>query len=332
MCPDCLPLYFPDFPITRPKSPGILDIDATGEQPNASAPKILIVDDDPSQIRTLVPFLREEGYTILIATDGPGALEIVSQETPDLILLDVMMPDMDGYEVCRRLKENPRHRQVPVIFVTGKSEEKDETEGFSLGAVDYISKPYSLPRVQARVRTHLELKRHRDELELRSKQDALTGLPNRRAFQEFLDFTWSQAIRQHSDVSVILLDVDHFKAFNDHYGHQAGDDCLRRVAKALQDAKRRSTDQIARYGGEEFVGVLPGTDVDGARIVAEYLRAAVESQALPHAHSSAADHVTVSLGVACAKPQLGESSSAFLKVADDALYQAKQGGRNRVEG
>ena len=297
----------------------------------APPPKVLVVDDSPMNLKPLVQFLRA-GHKLLVATSGPAALDLVEQEHPDLILLDVLMPGMDGYEVCRRLKDDPRSRDIPVIFVTGKNEERDEVVGFELGAVDYITKPFSQSIVLARVRTHLELKRHRDTLERLSLLDGLTGIPNRRAFQDYLDLMWGQAIRQRSPLSAILMDVDHFKAFNDHYGHQAGDDCLRRVAQGLLEARRRGTDLVARYGGEEFICLLPGTEGPGAHLVAEALRAVVAELAIPHDRSSAADRVTLSLGVATRSPNLGDAAADLVEAADRALYRAKQGGRNRVEG
>ncbi len=294
-------------------------------------PRILVVDDSPSNLRVLVESLRED-HKILVATSGELALDLIARERPDLILLDVVMPGLSGYEVCRRLKQGLRTRGIPVIFVTGRSEEQDETEGFELGAVDYITKPFRVPVVRARIRNHLELKRLRDHFELQSRIDALTGIANRRSFEEFLAEAWPVAAESGSPVSAILVDIDHFKAYNDHYGHQGGDETLRRVAAALQEVRRGSRDLIARYGGEEFVCVLPESDLAAARVVAERLRAAVENLAIPHACSSAADRVTLSLGVAsCLAGEVAEPS-ALLEAADRALYRSKADGRNRVTG
>lgn len=295
----------------------------------AERPRILVVDDAPANLRLLVGGLGDV-YELRVAKSGPDALALLEGWTPDLILLDVMMPDMDGLEVCRRLKAHATHREIPVIFVTGRDEESDELEGLEAGAVDYIAKPFSLPIVKARVSTHLELKRYRDLLENHAFVDALTGIPNRRRFDEVLAQAWAMAARQQSPLSVILLDVDHFKLFNDHYGHQGGDHCLAQVGKALAQGITRASDLVARYGGEEFVAVLPGTPLEGALDVAEVLRKAVDSLALSHAHSSTADHVTLSLGVASAIPGSGTEPKALIEQADHALYRAKQGGRNRV--
>lgn len=249
----------------------------------------------------------------------------------DLILLDIMMPGMSGYELCRRLKADPATRNVPVIFITAKSEESDETHGLELGAVDYITKPFSMPIVQARVRTHLELKRHRDLLENLSSLDGLTGIPNRRRFDEVARREWKQSLRDRAPISLILIDIDAFKGFNDHYGHLAGDDCLKQVAAALSDAVRRPSDFLARYGGEEFVSLLPRTDEAGAVLVAESMRRAVTDLAIPHARSPAGSRLTISLGVAACVPNLDQNLFGFINEADQALYRAKDAGRNRTE-
>jgi diguanylate cyclase (GGDEF)-like protein len=240
------------------------------------------------------------------------------------------MPDMDGYEVCRRLKAHPRTRNVPVIFITALNEESDETHGLEVGAIDYISKPISAPIVKARVRNHLELKRYRDILENLSTLDGLTGIANRRRLDECLTQEWLRGRRNQSPLSVCLLDIDFFKRFNDRYGHAAGDDCLRRVALALASVTRRAADLVARYGGEEFVCVLPDTDAAGAALLADRCRAAVAALAIPHVESNAAKHVTVSGGVATETPTDESSPAHLLEAADRLLYQAKHAGRNRI--
>ena len=295
----------------------------------AGRARILIVDDVPANIRVLVQALLPQ-YDVRVATNGQDALEAVANAPPDLILLDVAMPDPDGHEVCRRLKADPASSDIPVIFISGGNEEDDELQGLGLGAVDYIVKPFSLPVVKARVATHLELKRYRDLLANQSLVDGLTGIPNRRRFDQFLDQTWKLCLRRAEPLAVILMDVDHFKAYNDHYGHQAGDDSLRRIGQALMAAKRRPLDLLARYGGEEFVCVLPETHLAGAVAVAESLRAAVAGLAIEHAHPSAAGHITMSLGVAVCIPSENTTSADLLSGADKALYQAKREGRDRV--
>ncbi|MBW2303985.1 MAG: PleD family two-component system response regulator [Deltaproteobacteria bacterium] len=293
---------------------------------------ILIVDDAPANIKVLGEALRDE-YKVRMAVSGSKGLEIAtSSNPPDLILLDIVMPDLDGYEVCRRLKAMKSTQNIPIIFITGKTEEEDETKGLELGAVDYITKPFSLPIVKARVRTHMELKRHRDLLENLSTLDGLTGIPNRRRFDEFLEREWSRALREPELLSLVLMDIDFFKAFNDTYGHGAGDDCLRKVAKTLSVQAKRPMDFVARYGGEEFVCVLPGTDLDGAIQVAENMRRKIESLNIPHSRSAVADRVTISLGVATTIPSKRLRPQDLVEGADKALYKVKNGGRNRVEG
>ena len=291
---------------------------------------LLLVDDHPPNIYLLAEALIQD-HEIVVATNGAQALEIASQEPrPDLILLDILMPGMDGYEVCSRLKGDPFTKMIPVIFITAKSGEEDETRGLGCGAVDYITKPFSMPIVRARVRTHLELKRHRDMLENLSNLDGLTGIPNRRMFETHLDRSWRLGLREKAVVSVILADIDHFKAYNDSQGHLAGDECLRRVARILGSQVRRPMDLVARYGGEEFIGVLYGGSPEGVVTVAEAMRTAVERAAIPHRSSPVANHVTVSLGVASLVPLRDGSPTALVGAADQALYCGKESGRNTL--
>lgn len=207
-----------------------------------------------------------------------------------------MMPDMDGYEVCRRLKQEEKTANIPVIFITARDQEEDETRGLDAGAVDYITKPFSLPIVGARVKTHLELKRHRDLLENLSSKDGLTGIPNRRRFDEMLKREWNSAVRKGNPLSLVMIDIDHFKAYNDNYGHWRGDDCLRLVAGALFSTPQRPGDFTARYGGEEFVSILPETDMEGALSVCRAMQKMIGALEIPHAFSTVAGHITISLG------------------------------------
>lgn len=295
----------------------------------ASTPRILIVDDEPANIRTLGGLLGED-YTLHFATGGEEALAIAGREAPDLILLDIRMPGMDGYEVSQRLREEPHTSDIPVIFVTALDEEADEAKGLEMGGVDYITKPIRGPIVKARVANHVRLKRYRDQLEALSRQDGLTGVANRRQFDEALAREWGRAHRNGSALSVILADVDHFKAYNDNYGHLAGDEVLRQVAATLQGALYRPSDRLARYGGEEFIALLPETGLEGACELARRMGEAVAELGLPHAHSEAADHVTVSLGMATTYPGDTMAPSALCQAADNYLYEAKQRGRNQA--
>lgn len=291
---------------------------------------ILIVDDAKENINILAELLRPE-FKIRAATNGEKALEIAfSDDPPDLILLDIMMPGIDGYEVCKRLKESTQTKNISIIFVSGKVSEEDIIYGFELGAVDYVTKPFSPVIVKARVGMHSELKRYRDYLEDISYLDGLTGISNRRKFDEYLHSTWNMAIRVTMPVSMILLDIDLFKQYNDNYGHQEGDTCLIQIAQTLSGIIVRKTDLLARYGGEEFVCILPNTDIDSAFIIAENLRLSVVSLKIPHACSPADKIVTISAGIATKYPSKNSSFSSLIKSADDALYRSKATGRNKV--
>ena len=292
---------------------------------------ILIVDDVAMNIKVLGDALKTD-YTVRFATNGEKALEMaMSSSPPDLILLDIMMPGMDGYEVCRQLKAEKQTWSIPVIFITAMSQEEDETKGLELGAIDYITKPFSLPIVKVRIKTHLELKRHRDTLEYLSMLDGLTGIPNRRRFDECFDTEWKRAERTSSYLSLIMIDIDYFKDFNDCYGHQIGDECLKEVARTLALSVKRASDCVARYGGEEFVCILPGTDIQGAVQVGEIMRESVESLNVPHLASTVAAHVTISLGTASVIPKRERSQFSLLEAADRCLYKAKASGRNQMK-
>lgn len=294
------------------------------------AGSVLIVDDAPVNIRMLVLALKDT-YRVRVANGGPKALEIArSQDPPDIILLDVKMPEVDGYEVCRRLKQNPQTMQIPIIFVTTRGSSRDEAFGLNLGAVDYISKPFSIPVVRARVRTHLQLKRHRDKLESLAMIDGLTGIANRRSFDQTIEHEWRRAQRTDTHLSLIMIDIDEFKKYNDNYGHGAGDECLRLVACTIESTMRRSGDFVGRYGGEEFVVFLPNCDLEGAMEVAEQIRLKIKNLNIPHRFSKVTDHITVSLGCKSMKHESGTTSTELLQKADQALYQAKEQGRDRV--
>jgi diguanylate cyclase (GGDEF)-like protein len=297
----------------------------------ADRPTILIVDDLPMNIKILGDSLKT-AYRVRLATGGRKALDIAaSDDPPDLILLDIVMPEMDGYEVCRRLKEKCRTRNIPIIFITAKDQEKDETAGLELGAVDYITKPFSLPIVNARIKTHLELKRHRDFLENLSTLDGLTGVPNRRTFDERLQMEWRRSMRESTHLALLMVDIDHFKPFNDNYGHLAGDDCLKLVAKTLAASIKRPGDFFSRYGGEEFACILPQTDVQGVAHLADKMLARVASLDIPHNFSSVTRHVTISIGGACIYPAPPMRMDGLIEAADKCLYEAKKEGRNRMK-
>lgn len=292
--------------------------------------RILIVDDEPTNVRALAELLRHD-YRIQVATNGTKTLELAAAAAPpDLILLDIEMPDLSGFEVCRRLKNDERTSAIPVIFVTARNRMEDEELGFNLGAADYIAKPFFPTIVRARVRNHVNLKIKTDLLEKLSLRDGLTDIPNRRSFNERLAEEWARATRKQEPLSLAMMDIDHFKRYNDHFGHGAGDDCLRRVARALPGVLSRPADFVARYGGEEFVVLLPDTEPAGALAIAEQLRQVVEALAIPHAAGTSYPMVTLSIGVATRPPGTDITGEQLLKAADEALYQAKAQGRNRA--
>ena len=291
---------------------------------------ILAVDDSPMNIKILHDILNQD-YRVIFATSGADALTIAADSLPDMILLDIMMPEMDGYEVCRRIKEDPRTHRIPIIFVTAMTDRQDEAKGLEMGAIDYITKPVNQAVVKARVKNHLELKRYQDFLKDIALLDGLTGIANRRNFDLALEREWKRAQRSVQPLSLLLLDIDFFKPYNDNYGHGPGDDTLRQVATGLQQSITRPADLAARYGGEEFVCLLPETDREGAQNMGEEVRKAIEGLAIPHAYSQVADHITVSVGAACVTPNENSSAAKLLESADQALYRAKESGRNRVE-
>ncbi|SAL41640.1 diguanylate cyclase [Caballeronia peredens] len=291
-------------------------------------PKLLIADDQPVNIRVLYELLRHD-CDIFMATSGAQAIALCQSEVPDLILLDVVMDDLDGHEVCRRLKADPLTSNVPVIFITSQDREDDEVKALELGAVDFITKPINPIVTKARVRTHLTIKFQGDLLRASALLDGLTGVANRRKFDEDLQADWRHGTRESAPLALLMVDVDYFKRFNDHYGHQAGDACLKAIAKALADSLRRPYDKIARYGGEEFACLLPKTDLAGARCIARRMIDHVHGLAIEHLSSDVDTRVTISIGVAGLQPSRDITPDALVKAADDALYQAKRAGRAR---
>jgi diguanylate cyclase (GGDEF)-like protein len=293
--------------------------------------KILIVDDESANIDILMELLKSD-YKLVAARNGQDALNMIkSKNPPDLILLDIVMPGLDGYQVCEALKSSEVTKNIPVIFVTAVSEVMDEAKGFRLGAADYITKPFHPPIVLARVKTHMELKAKSDRLEQLASIDGLTNLYNRRRFDEMLNLEWRRALRSQAPLSLTMIDIDFFKLFNDTYGHANGDQCLKDVAYALHNCLARPADIIARYGGEEFVALLPETAGESAEIIAHKMRDAVERLKILHMGSEVSQFVTISAGVATAFTHPGiDSPEDLLKAADAALYKSKKTGRNKV--
>jgi len=319
---------------------------------------ILIVDDSPDNLRPLQVLLESSGHReVLTARSAAEAFARLGMNDRgsaagiDVILMDIRMPGMDGIEACRRIKSDERFRDTPVIMVTGQTDEKDLEAAFDAGATDYLTKPVKVVELLARLRAALALKREMDCRKLREQElvratrqleelnrelhrlallDGLTGIPNRRSFDDFLDRDWGRAARTASPVALLMIDVDSFKAYNDTYGHQQGDTTLKEVAAALDLTLNRPGDWVARYGGEEFVAVLPDTDARGAGVVAEALRARVEALGIVHSHSPFQENLTVSVGGAAVVPAPKSSPQGLIKAADQALYRAKREGRNRT--
>jgi len=284
--------------------------------------RILIVDDEKVNRQILVSVLEQ--YETVVAATGEQALNRINQEpVPELVLLDVIMPGMDGISVCQQLKANPDTANIPVIFITVKDDAEEEERGFAAGAVDYICKPFSPAIVRARVSTHLRLKQQTDLLEHLYQTDPLTGIPNRRAFEMFL----ARHQEAGSEMALVLMDVDYFKSFNDNYGHAAGDLCLKKVATAMHRVAEDNSGLLARIGGEEFAFAIPEYDLSQARLIAEQLRLAVSGLEIEHHFSTTEPVVTVSAGLAVVTP---EHYPNLLEQADKALYRAKEAGRNRV--
>ena len=290
----------------------------------------LLIVDDEKQNRLLLTELFGTTYKIIQAKNGVQALEKARQHRPDLILLDVLMPEMDGMGVLRELKRDDATRLIPVIFITALDSATDEENGLNLGAVDYISKPFHPPIVRVRVRNQLQLVHQRRLLEQLASLDGLTGIPNRRQFDATLLKEWHRCQRNQQPLSLIVADVDFFKKYNDALGHAAGDRVLQEVAATLRQAARRPGDLVARYGGEEFVLLLPETDATGAQALAEGLQQLLHSKAFAHPNSSLGPWLTMSMGGNTIVPSTTALDPEFFALADAALYRAKHQGRNQV--
>jgi len=291
--------------------------------------KILIVDDGKMN-RTILSKVFAADYTVMMAENGTEALELVDKSPPDVILLDVVMPGMDGYVVLKTLKSKAQTQEIPILFVTSLDSPEEEEKGLVLGAADYVTKPIHPAIVRARVRNQLEVVRKRKLLEDLALLDGLTEINNRRKFEVEFEREWLRAMRNGAPLSVAMLDVDCFKLYNDTAGHQAGDEALKIIAKTLRSQLKRAGDLVARYGGEEFVMLLPDAESDKGQKLAQNVGQAVEALNIPHESNVAASCVTVSIGGATTIPQKNADRADFLKMADDALYRAKEKGRNRV--
>ena len=308
--------------------------------------KALVIEDTVTSAMVVCQQLGKMGFETRHARDGETGIEAFRKDKPDLVLLDIIMPGIDGFEVARRIRQLERNAEwTPIIFLSARTSDTDLEKGIEAGGDDYLIKPVSAMVLGAKIRAMqriaqmryslLVLTRKLDEanreLTRLSAVDGLTGIANRRSFDDALAKEWRRAARNQSPLALLLVDVDFFKQFNDNYGHQLGDECLKAVARTLDAQLRRPGDMVARFGGEEFVVLLPQTDEAGAERVGESLRDAIEQLGITHGHSQAADVVTVSIGVASAKPARDASGpDALVDGADRALYGAKRQGRNRV--
>lgn len=292
------------------------------------APSILFVDDQAAIIHALSS-LFDESYQLYFATTGNDAIHKCMEVLPDLVVLDLHLPDLSGFEVCKRLKSIEKSKHIPVMFLTASRSEDDEVAGFVVGAVDFIYKPINSLIVKTRIDSHLTFSLQGELLRKMATIDGLTGVANRQRFDEQLDLEWAQSGRDGEPLSLLMIDVDFFKRYNDHYGHQSGDDCLKKVGAALKSVSRRPYDFVARYGGEEFVMMLPKTDVNGAQHVAGKILAAIRDLKIEHLASDVAPAVTVSVGVASLQASQQTSPFVLVSQADMALYQAKKAGRNQ---
>ena len=297
---------------------------------NCLKPSILIVDSDVDNIKKLRDTLQAD-YRIQLAADISTMIAAASSQNPsNLILLNTSLSGEDGFEICSMLKEVEQTKNIPIIFLATTNSEQEETKSFERGGVDYIPKPFRLQAVKARLKMHLDLKRSRDNLENLSMIDALTGIANRRRFNEYYLAEWKRSIREATQLSLIMIDIDFFKLYNDNHGHGAGDECLRRVAKGLHDIVRRPADLLVRFGGEEFACILPKTNLQGTVRIAELMRKNIETLKIPHGHSAISDYITVSLGTATHLPNEHSRSDTLIDEADKCLYQAKENGRNQL--
>lgn len=291
-------------------------------------PTILVVDDMTTTL-LLIHDLLKDTYEVKIAKSGTKALEILeSPNDIDLILLDIEMPDINGYDVCKRIKNNETIKNIPIIFITGRTSQEDEEYGLNLGAIDYITKPFNKAIVKLRIKNYLDLKIKNDMLEKLSMYDGLTNIRNRRFFDETFEKTFSEIKRDKKSLAVLMIDIDFFKPYNDNYGHGQGDETLRKVAKALEKTIKRASDFVARYGGEEFVILLKDINKDGVEAVANNLLNAVRELKITHEFSKIENYVTISIGASYYNSSSDITKLELLLKADETLYNVKNSGRN----
>jgi diguanylate cyclase (GGDEF)-like protein len=305
--------------------------------------KVLLAEDSRSNQLLISSYIQEFGHEVIAVDDGKAAVEAFINERPDLVLMDVTMPVMDGYDATSEIRKFTAESDdwVPIIFLSALAKPEDIAKGIEFGGDDYLTKPIDPVILNAKLIAMSRISKMRNKLEQVNQQlkiltveDPLTGIANRRHFNTIFEKEFKRALRNKTPLSVIMCDIDHFKLFNDNYGHQQGDSCIQRVASSLAKIAKRPGDLVARYGGEEFVVLLPETDLDGAAFVANLLLKRVSKEHIEHQHSLVADHVTMSLGVSTTTPDRVQdielSMDNLLKIADKNLYLAKQRGRNQV--
>jgi diguanylate cyclase (GGDEF)-like protein len=307
-------------------------------------PRILVVDDEVVARMKVGEALEQDGFEVILAEDGDAGIKAYLEHRPDLVLVDAVMPLLDGFEFCEKLKEIELNRLTPILMITSLDDDDSVEKAFAAGANDYVTKPVNLSILRQRVKNLVlqsqqlkdrfkiteALQQDNQNLKMLANLDSLTKLSNRRGFEQYIQQEWAKMLRVSAPLSLIMCDIDFFKNYNDNYGHPEGDRCLIKVGEALCQAVRRPGDLVARYGGEEFVVVLPNTNVQGATAVAENIRFAVKNLQVPHKFSAASNHVSMSLGVSTTIPTPGGDLNSLLESSDRALYEAKAQGRDRV--
>ncbi|MFT7560439.1 MAG: diguanylate cyclase (GGDEF)-like protein [Flavobacteriales bacterium] len=298
---------------------------------------ILIVEDSKTLLAIMQRYVTDAGHTAIIAENGETAVQLTTPSTVDMIIMDVEMPGLDGFETTRLIRENLVDEWIPIIFVTGMNEDANYEEGIEAGGDDYLIKPISETILRAKIRAMERIAKMRSEMrELNKKltrlsqRDSLTDLYNRRVFEEKLEIAWRQATRSGEPLAILIMDIDHFKLYNDYYGHVEGDECIRKVAKALRHSMKRPNDIIARYGGEEFICLLPNTNREGAMHIAEYIRNNILALEIEHKTSDTDRRVSVSIGGNIVRHTTGIDYEEQITLADNALYESKREGRNRT--
>lgn len=291
---------------------------------------VLVIDDDQTTIKLIADTLGKE-FDVIFSTTAEGGLNLAKSDVkPDLILLDVLLPDYTGHDLCRRLKEDSATQKIPIIFVTSLEDIASQIKGFELGAVDYVTKPIESTLLKMRVRTHTKLHLQTMELQALAASDPLTSLANRRKFNHTLETEWSRAMRDQQFISLLNIDVDDFKQYNDNYGHGSGDDCLILISKILRNCVNRASDIVARIGGDEFAIILPSVDQNGALEVANNIINKFEELRIQHSFGGEHGHVSVSIGTATSLPSEENGYAELLTLADKAMYLAKRKGKNCI--